>query len=881
MARTDIEAGRALVRIQAKNEMSRGVAGAKQELREIGMAASTLGLTLAKASAAMLIPLGIAATRFAKFDSEMRELRSQANPTAAQLERIEKAAMGLSRSLKRNPGDIASTFTELLKAGMDVETVLGGAGEAAVRFAKVGKLEVDKAATVMTDGMNVFGETADRTVNIISAGADASSISIEDMALSMSMASAVAGLANQNLFDTAEAIALLGKSGVKGSDAGTSLKTMFLRLMAPVDKAAETMAKYKLEVRDAAGEMLPMRQIIGELQKKLGGLGSAERDQAMRQIFGTDAIRAGVILMKAGVDGWDEMAAAMNNAQTVAQKYETQMGGIAGVWAAMVAGADRLAIRLGGALEGDLQSVGDWITKIVDLSADWVEQNQGTIVSLAKFAVGLGGVGVALMAVGGSVGAMTTLAALISPLGIVVGLVAALGAGALYLGVAASGPLALADALEKLREAGDKQRATDLALFERLRQLADQQNLTAHEMNEAARIADELEQKYGNLGVSIDRVTGDVNANADAFERLAGVMRDQAIDQLAKEIGEQEANVKKLRGALANETTGDKSVWGTDGSLLGWLIGGGDEKEVLRVNSQLGKAIAEMQENIARLDRLKNERSGKSADQAMRDAGLNPAGLPASNSTDLTGDAKGGVSGGKPKGKHQIAAEEAARAAAVEEEATKEIEAAKKRLEQLEEELAGRRRSRHEQEIHEIQETAKERRKLLEEAGASALQLLAADLEAAAALDKVRKEQKAEAQNDADKIAMERDAQERDAQARIRTLEIDADKTLTDKQKELAKLEVEREQAMRKAFEEGSNPDLVNQEYDLKRAAMEADASGSQDRVQGTYSAAAASVMGDRPEITAAERRISTILNNMKTVMDKIKGWLDKNGGAT
>ena len=65
---------------------------------------------------------------------------------------------------------------------MSLNQVLGGAGEAALAFGKVGGLAVADAAVVMADAMNVFQVSGDIAANTLSAAADASSTSIEGIA---------------------------------------------------------------------------------------------------------------------------------------------------------------------------------------------------------------------------------------------------------------------------------------------------------------------------------------------------------------------------------------------------------------------------------------------------------------------------------------------------------------------------------------------------------------------------------------------------------------------------------------------------------------------------------------------------------------------------
>jgi TP901 family phage tail tape measure protein len=194
-----------------------------------------------------------------RISQTLLNIQASTGATAQELDRLKAASMQMSQAMGVGPTQIANSFVELLKAGMSVEQVLGGAGKAAIEFATVGQMDVAEAGVVMADAMKVFGVTADVAANAISSAADASSTSIEGLSQAFAQVSAVAALANQSIGSTSAALAILANAGVKGSDAGTSLKTMLLRLMAPADEAVGAAGLYW-----PVGAELPQRRWIHE-----------------------------------------------------------------------------------------------------------------------------------------------------------------------------------------------------------------------------------------------------------------------------------------------------------------------------------------------------------------------------------------------------------------------------------------------------------------------------------------------------------------------------------------------------------------------------------------------------------------------------------------
>lgn len=409
---------------KAMGNMGRSLAGAGAKVGGIGVAT--------------LAPFAAAVRAGAGYQSTLLNIQASTGATATELDKLKTASMQMSAAMGKGPTEIAGSFLELLKAGMSVEQVLGGAGKAAIEFAAVGQMDVAQAAVVMADAMNVFGVDASTAANSISSAADASSTSIELMSQSFAQVSAVAALANQSIGDTSAALAILANSGVKGSDAGTSLKTMLMRLMAPADDAVGALTQIGLSVasfRGADGKMKPLVDIIGTLNGALGGMDQAAKDDIFRRIFGSDAIRAAAILTSSGVDGFNKMTEAMGGALSVGEKYKTLMSGLAGAGSQVMAAMERFGIAVSDAVAPALMAAVKPITGFINGLADLATNNKEAVALFAKFGVAAVAIGGALTGVGLSLqaasfgfgGILKTLGVLFAPLSAVGSLVTFVG----------------------------------------------------------------------------------------------------------------------------------------------------------------------------------------------------------------------------------------------------------------------------------------------------------------------------------------------------------------------------------------------------------------------------------------------------------------------
>lgn len=253
------------------------IIGTDQATDSISGLASKLKSTGTMLSLGVTAPLlGIATTAIssaADFQQSMNIMQTVSGATGDQMARMQQQALDLGAQTSFSAGEAAKGMLELSKSGMKAEDIMA-AMPGVLDLAAAGGLGVGDAAEIASNALNSFHLPANKAkdvANLFAAAANASSIEVTDMAQSMSQASAVAASYGQSIETAAIAIALLGNNGIKGSDAGTSLKTMLSRLAAPTEEAAGLMKQMGVNVYDASGKMRPLPDILIDLQKGLHG----------------------------------------------------------------------------------------------------------------------------------------------------------------------------------------------------------------------------------------------------------------------------------------------------------------------------------------------------------------------------------------------------------------------------------------------------------------------------------------------------------------------------------------------------------------------------------------------------------------------------------
>lgn len=338
-----------------------GIETSRQRFALRGAAASALsflkvrGATLAAnssflAGAAAVAIFAKAVQSAAALETELNVFSVTAEATAGEMERVRDVALELGADISLpavSAADAAAAFTNLAKAGLDVTDSVDGA-RGVLQLATAAQIENAEATELVASGLNAFGlagTDATHVADLLTGAANAAQGSISDMGIALQQSSAVARQAGLSIEDTVAFITLLARNGIRGSDAGTSLRTSILRLIAPTEVANKQLQALGITVLDTAGKLRP--EVFAELQQALAGLEPTARNQTLRKIFGQDAIRAAVIFGREGTAGLNAVRAATQEEGLAAELAGARTQGFAGQMEALKNSVATLGVSLG------------------------------------------------------------------------------------------------------------------------------------------------------------------------------------------------------------------------------------------------------------------------------------------------------------------------------------------------------------------------------------------------------------------------------------------------------------------------------------------------------------------------------------------------------
>jgi hypothetical protein len=204
-------------------------------LRQIGAAAVNLA---AAGIAALGDQLRTSVDVAANFESALYKFQAVAGDSLTKaglsFDDVKQKALALGASTQFSAQQALDAMTELMKGGVNVKDVMGGATDATLSLAAAAQLDLANAATIVAKQLGVWGETGVTAANVadlLASAANASTVDVEELALGLANVGGSAKVAGLSFQETVQTMALIAPSFSSASDAGTSMKTFLQRLI--------------------------------------------------------------------------------------------------------------------------------------------------------------------------------------------------------------------------------------------------------------------------------------------------------------------------------------------------------------------------------------------------------------------------------------------------------------------------------------------------------------------------------------------------------------------------------------------------------------------------------------------------------------------------
>ncbi|HEM3176507.1 TPA: phage tail tape measure protein, partial [Streptococcus suis] len=395
----------------AKAKDTAGQVGKK--LQSVGSNVTDVGKKLTIGVTTPIIGVGTAAvSTAASFEQQMNRVKAISGATGSEFEKLEQQAIELGASSVFSATEVAQAQENMASAGFDAKTIYE-AMPGVMALAAVSGGDMALSAEAVATAMNQFGiETSQSShvADIFAEAAARTNAETSDMAEALKYAGPVAGSFGLTLEETAAAIGIMSNAGIKGSQAGTTLRTSMQRLADPTDEAKAVMEELGLEFFDSSGQMKSLSEITAILQDKMSGLTDEQKSAALSTLFGKESMTGMLSLVDSAPGTIDNLTGSLVNSEGASQKMaDTINSGMAGAFENLKGALESAGIAIGKALAPVIEDVTDKITDLVNWFNSLDESTQTTIVTIAGIVAAVGPVLVIIGSVISAIGKIVAL----------------------------------------------------------------------------------------------------------------------------------------------------------------------------------------------------------------------------------------------------------------------------------------------------------------------------------------------------------------------------------------------------------------------------------------------------------------------------------------
>lgn len=421
------------------------MAASGKTVKEFGQGMTSVGKELSKKVTAPLMAIGVVASKIGMdFKAGMSEVQALSGATGEELVQLETKARELGSATKFSAKEVAEGFKYMSLAGWDVQQSMDGI-DGVLSLAAASGEDLGRVSDILTDSISAFGDEAKdagRYADVMAAASSNANTDVAGLGESFKMVAPVAGALGYSLEDTSVALGLMANAGVKGSQAGTALRSALTNLVKPTAAMEKEMKNLGINIKDSNGEMKPLDALLGDLRGSFGKLTDDQKASSAATIFGKEAMAGMLAVINAGDADFNKLSKAIENSDGVAESMaKTMQNNLSGQITNLRSGLEELAIKISDALEPALKSIVGAFQTLVDWLNGLDKSTQTVVVAIAALAAAIGPLavvlGTMLTMVGGFMTVLPTLipliAGLAAPIGIVVGALVALGGAYMLL----------------------------------------------------------------------------------------------------------------------------------------------------------------------------------------------------------------------------------------------------------------------------------------------------------------------------------------------------------------------------------------------------------------------------------------------------------------
>lgn len=421
----------------------------------VGKVMQGTGAEMTKYITTPLIGVGVAAAKVGgDFEEQMSRVKAISGATGDTFEQMKQQAIDLGAKTAFSAKESAAGMENLASAGFSAQEIMkampGLLDLAAVSGGDVA-LASENTATALR-GFGLEASEAGHVADVFARAAADTNAEVGDMGEALKYVAPVANSMGISLEETAAAIGIMSDAGIKGSQAGTTLRGALSRLARPTKAMQDTMNNLGVSFYDADGKMKPLKTQVELLKKAFEGLTPEQQQNALVTLYGQESLSGMMALIDKGPDSLGKLTKSLKDSDGAADDMaRTMQDNMNSSIEQMFGAFESAAIVIQKILAPSIKKVADAISGLVEKFVSAPESTQKLVVAIGAIAIAIGPV---LYALGMVVKAFQTMKVglgvlgngislfkklgsaigfLTSPVGLVIAAVALLVVGFIYL----------------------------------------------------------------------------------------------------------------------------------------------------------------------------------------------------------------------------------------------------------------------------------------------------------------------------------------------------------------------------------------------------------------------------------------------------------------
>lgn len=251
------------------------------KLQSVGDGMKAVGSTMTtKVTAPIVAGLGSAIKVTMDFDAQMSKVAAISGATGNDFDALRDKAIEMGDKTKFSASESAEAMEYMAMAGWKTEDMLNGISGVMSLAAASGE-ELGTTSDIVTDGLTAFGLSAEDSshfADVLAAASANANTNVSMLGESFKYVAPVAGSLGYSVEDVSTALGVMANSGIKASQGGTALRTLFTNMAHPTDTMAVAMEKLGISLDDGRGNMKSLAEVMQDLREGFGELKMTEEE---------------------------------------------------------------------------------------------------------------------------------------------------------------------------------------------------------------------------------------------------------------------------------------------------------------------------------------------------------------------------------------------------------------------------------------------------------------------------------------------------------------------------------------------------------------------------------------------------------------------------